>query len=52
MLSFAHVMVSCAMVGAYSSSALIGSVSYHLVHVVPPQWLVATNYSLVHDAMI
>ena len=42
-------MMSCTMVGAYSSSVLTGSVSSSSV--VPPQWLVATNYSLVHDAM-
>ena len=62
-------MMSCAMVGAYSSialfpgscawaepgneanssSVLTGSVSS--ASVVTPQWLIATNYSLVHDAM-
>ena len=43
-------MVSCAMVGAYSSSVLTGSVSSSSV--VPPRWLIAMNYSLVHDAML
>ena len=42
-------MMSCATVGAYSSSVLTGSVSSSSL--VSPQWLVATNYSLVHDVM-
>ena len=44
-------MVSCATVGAYSTSLLTGSVSSSS-SVVPPQWLISTTYSLVHDARV
>ena len=43
-------MMSCATVGAYSSSVLTGSVSSSS-SVVTPQWLVAISYLLAHYAM-
>ena len=42
------IIISCGVVGVYSLTGSVSSSSGE----VPPQLLVATNYSLVHDARV